>query len=135
MSRQNLFKVEEMGRAWIFSKSSDWKEPVDAFFKQADFKPLANQIIQKYFGNDVNELVWEVADTNRTDRNKDVLMLTKEKEMQSLELEKSRLETQRQAMYRNFLLIGFFIVIVFSLLLLNRYQIKQRSNAHTTPKK
>ena len=100
IKRQNLFKKEKPGRAIVFPKESDWTEPVNAFFRSGTFKPWVNEEIKKYFGNDVNDLIWQVANTNNQN-NKDVLLPTKEKELKELEITRKELEVSRQRMIRN----------------------------------
>ncbi len=134
IGRQQLFKVVKPGRAVVYPLNSDWQEPLEEFFLSPEFKPFVNQVIRKYFGQEVKELVWNVADTSRSDRNKDILMLTKEKEIQKLQLDRKELTIQRQNFYRNSLIIGILIISIFTFLLFNRYQLKQRSNRLLTQK-
>jgi serine phosphatase RsbU (regulator of sigma subunit) len=81
--RQNLFKVERNGYGFIFPKKSDWNDVMQSFFNDDEYKAQINDILKKYLGDDINDLLLKLS----TEYNDEVLLLTKEKELQEAELD------------------------------------------------
>jgi serine phosphatase RsbU (regulator of sigma subunit)/ABC-type amino acid transport substrate-binding protein len=128
LKRQNLFKVQKIGHAIAFPLKSDWDEPIQAFFQEPNFKPMMNKIIRKYFGNEVNDLIWSVASDKNTEGNKSLDLLSLESQFQQLDIERKQLEITRQTWLRNSFLVGLVVFLGFTFLLYNRYNLKQKSN-------
>lgn len=134
--RQNLFKVERMGYGLIYPKNSDWGEVLDLFFREKEVIQRINEILHKYFGEDINDLVLKVEDSYQDE----VLLLTKEKELQSLELKNEELlrnqqeieyqmSTERAERERFILFIGIgcfaFVVVIVLIALRNKVKAKK----------
>lgn len=133
--RQELFKKQNKGGYGIaYPTLSDWEEPINAFFTSPDFKSNINTIVRKYFGNDVNDLIQEIAAQDTSNRYQNIALLSKEYELQNAEIQKQNLELKTQALIRNSVIGGAVVVVILALLLLNRYQIKRRSNEQLTSK-
>ncbi len=133
--RQNMFKVRNAGGYGIaYPLASDWNEPMNAFFTSPNFKQEMEVIVKKYFGEDVNDLIREIAAQDTSARYQDVALLTKEYEIQNLELTKQTLEIERQQFIRNSAFLGVFLALVLIVLLYNQYQIKRKSNTQLTSK-
>lgn len=123
LKRQNLFQINKMGRAIVLPLNSDWKEPINAFFSAPTFKPWINQRIKKYFGNTVKDLIWQVSNTE-SDNNKNVLLLTKEKELKELEIAKQHVEIKRQTQMRNIYIAAILGVFLIGFVV---YKLQQRN--------
>ena len=127
VKRQNLFQINKIGMAIVLPLDSDWKEPIDAFFKSPEFKPLANRIIKKYFGDDVKDLIWQISNTEGNN-NKSILLLTKEKELKEMEIARKQLELNQQTLQRNISFVIVFTILIVAFFIYNRYQMQQRNN-------
>ena len=122
LKRQSLFRFERMGHGFIFPKNSDWQEPIDAFFKDPNFKPLMNIIMKKHLGNDIKDLLWVMDDDQTQGHRKEVNLLNKELEIQRIEIQKNELEAKNQELIRNIFIVTilFITVIAFFLVYVNR---------------
>ena len=129
LKRQSLFRFERMGHGFIYSKSSDWREPIEAFFNDPGFRPLMNIIMKKHLGNDIKDLLWEMDDDKS---NKEVNLLNKELEIQRIEIRKNELEAENQKLVKNIFIgtIFFVSVIVFFLIYVNRRNRKTNEILH-----
>ncbi len=131
LKRQKLLQIQRQGYALMYPLKSDWQAVVEEFFNSAEFKPLINQIISKHAGSQVKELVQDVSQKD----NKELALLTKENELQSLRLKKNQLEMEqnklkleRQAFYQVMLIGGVVIILILAGVLYSRYQIKRKGN-------
>ncbi|EAY27325.1 SpoIIE family protein phosphatase [Microscilla marina] len=127
VKRQNLFQINKIGMAIVLPLKSDWDEPINAFFASPEFKPLVNRLIKKYFGDDVTDLIWQIARTE-SGNDKNVLLLTKEKELKELEIAKKQLEINRQVWQRNASVIAVLAILIIAFFIYSRYQLQQKSN-------
>lgn len=87
IKRQNLFKYKRLGYGMIYPLDSDWKPIVDEFFNDERSKFEINKIIQKHLGSDINELILNLSGEDKDE----FLLLTKEKELQEVEIELNEL--------------------------------------------
>ncbi|WP_299456718.1 SpoIIE family protein phosphatase [uncultured Microscilla sp.] len=127
IKRQNLFQVNKAGRAIVLPKKSGWKEPIDAFFNSAEFKPWINELIKKYFGHDVKELIWKLSSSHNQNQ-QNLLLFTKEKEISELEIAKKQLEIERQTLLRNVSIATVLAILLIAFFIFNRYQLQQKTN-------
>ena len=128
LKRQFLFKVERWGYGFIYPLNSDWKSPIEDYFASNEFKNEMAIIISKHLGNDVNELILDLANTNNKTDNKEVSLLNKEREIQELEIEKQKIELKAEQFWKYIILIGSLFVIVIAFLLFQQNKLKQKSN-------
>lgn len=131
LKRQKLLQKQREGYALMYPLKSDWQAVVNEFFNSNEFKPLINQIITRHAGSQVKELMQDVS----TKDNKELALLTKENELQSLrlkknqlEIEQSKLRLERQYFYQVMLIGGVVIILILVGVLYSRYQIKQKGN-------
>ncbi|PCH69125.1 MAG: hypothetical protein COC01_02220 [Bacteroidetes bacterium] len=128
IKRQNLFKEERLGYGFIYPKLSGWKEPVEAFFNDPEFRPFMINIIQKYLGGDVRDLMWNVADKDTFAVSKEIMLLSKEKEIQNLLLSKNELEIQRQKLFNNAVVLGLGLFLVITIIVYYAYRQNRKMN-------
>lgn len=124
LKRQKLLQIQREGYAIMYPLQSDWQAVIEEFFKSPNFKPLVNQIIIHHVGSQVKDLIWDVSAKN----NKEVALLTKENELQSLRIQQNELEIERQRIYQIALIGGVFVILVLAGVLYSRYQIKRKGN-------
>ena len=123
-TRQNLFAVKKNGYAFIMPKGSDWSEPLNEYFTSSDFKENSRLIITRYLGRDIYNLMDHISHTE----NEQILLLTKEKEIQDKALVESALKYQKQTTLRNLLIVGFISLAVISVLIYGGYISKTKAH-------
>lgn len=126
INRQNLFKVEKIGRGIAFSLRSDWDEPIQLFFNDPAFRPKINQIIKKYFGENEKGLFWVVNSNNPSEQ--ELALINKERELQDLELQRQKNTIDSQKDFTNYLIIGLVMVLSIAFTLYYLFQNKKRNN-------
>jgi signal transduction histidine kinase len=119
ISRQRFFMVENPGLSIATTFKSDWDEVLNEFINNNSFKPLLDLLIEKHLGKAFSEVVGSISNLN-TDlqpgivADREVGVLTLEKELQDLKLKQSELELARKNLY----IYLAIIVIVFVLIAL-----------------
>ncbi len=124
VKRQNLFPIKREGYAFMMPQSSDWHIPMDAYFSSDNFKPRLEKIISKYFEVEVYHFIESLS----IQSNEDVVLLTKEKEIQYKDLlgksQQIAIETQR----RNFLMALVAVVSILLILIFIFYYKRNRDH-------
>ncbi|MBL4654505.1 MAG: SpoIIE family protein phosphatase [Bacteroidia bacterium] len=128
IKRQNLFLEERLGYGFIYPKLSGWKEPVEAFFNDSEFRPFMLKNIQKYLGDDVKDLMWNIAAKDTLAVSKEIMLLNKEKEIQNLLLTKNELEIQRQKLFNGAIALGLALVLIITITVYYAYRQKRKMN-------
>lgn len=106
--RQNFNPVKRNGYGFLIPKGSDWHEPVAAYFDQPNFQLDFEKVIAKHLDISLYRFVESLA----MQSNKDISILTKEKEIQDQNLiDKSKeLEAKTRT---NYVLTALMIVSIF----------------------
>ncbi|TDH28590.1 transporter substrate-binding domain-containing protein [Segetibacter sp. 3557_3] len=127
VKRQQVLATRREGFAAIYSKESDWSEPVNSYFNSVECKLLVNRLIKKYLGEEVANIVLNVSNADSS-RGKpgDIELLTKEREIVTQRLIDTALEVQREKTYRNIALAIGAMVILFAGGLYLRFREKKR---------
>ncbi len=99
VKRQNMFPVKRQGYALIFPLSSDWREPLDAYFNSTQFERELERIIANYIDLELYHFIEGLA----IQSNDMVLLLTKEKEIQYAELLGKTQQIEKDARARTIL--------------------------------
>lgn len=123
-NRQNLFAIRKNGYALIMPKNSDWLIPITEFFTHPNFEEDAQNIINKYLGTEIHDLMENIS----LIENEQIILLTKEKEIQDRALVESALKVQRQTTLRNLFIFGFAFVLVMSILIYRSYVVKTKAH-------
>ena len=126
IDRQNLFKIDKIGKGVAFSTKSDWDEPIQLFFNDPSFRPMVNQIIKKYLGENEKALFWAVNSNNPNDQ--ELALINKEKELQDLEILRQKNTINSQKDFRNYLIAGLILVLSVAFTLYYLFQNKKRTN-------
>ena len=110
--RQHFFNVIREGMAFIFPRSSDWKEPINAFFQQTNFQQLVNRIVNRHFGHFAADLIKDASNSaNDKDKEREVRVI--ELRLKNLLLQREREKSeQKQAQTK----IAYVVLTVFLLL-------------------
>ncbi|MTI21119.1 transporter substrate-binding domain-containing protein, partial [Fulvivirga sp. RKSG066] len=128
IKRQYLFSFRNKGIGFILPTNSDWEEPFQTFISDPNFAEMNELLIAKHFGPDVPFLINNIASGADISSKDEVLLLTKEKEIQAQELLESALTLQRNNLISTGFIIGFSILLVISAITYNQYRQKVKSN-------
>lgn len=122
--RQRFFAVENEGLAIGGTSTSDWHVPLNEYFNSSRFSEKLDELISFYLGPTFNKVVWSIsaessdASTNNL-ANKEVGMLTLEKELQATQLKQNALEIENKNLIISSVVIGVaFLLILLSVLFL-----------------
>ena len=129
IKRQRILATRRDGFAAIFTKASDWDEPVNEYFESAECKLLVAGLIKKYLGTEVAEIILEVSASD-TLRGKvsDIELLTKEREIVTHRLIDTALDGERSKAQRNLFLLLALMGVILSGFLYARFRTKIRLN-------
>ncbi|HTJ51146.1 MAG TPA: ATP-binding protein [Cyclobacteriaceae bacterium] len=114
INRQNLFPIKGDGYGIIFPKQSDWDEPLRYYFHRAKFRSEFKAIVSKYIDYELHSFIENLA----AQSNNEIVLLTKEKEIQYKELLEKESRIKKETLTRNYLitlvvaLVSSFIVII-----------------------
>jgi len=128
VKRQYLFSFSNQGIGFILPINSDWSIPFTHFFNQENFGDLRDEIIASHFGADVPFLINNIASGVDMSSKDEVLLLTKEKEVQSRELIKSALAIQRENLTVKGFVIGTIVLVLVSVITFNQYRLASNAN-------
>ena len=126
LKRQNLLDITHEGYAFMLPLGSDWKVPLDAFFKSEDFKLQLPVVLKKYLGDNIEELLTKINPGLRQGSNEDVQAI--KEQLKNLESQKEDIEQRRNQLYINIFIAGFVLAAIILLLLYRNNLQKQRTN-------
>jgi len=135
VKRQYLFSFKNQGIGFIMPKESDWNEPFEDFFRQPNFPIINNTIIANYFGPDVPFLINNIASGAEISSKDEVLLLTKEKEIQAQELINSALKIQRENLLNTVFFLGIVILLLVAAFTYRQYRSKLKANLQLNEQK
>jgi signal transduction histidine kinase len=131
--RQRFFMVENPGLSIATTLNSDWDEVLAAFLQDSRFRPLLDQLIEKYLGKAFGEVVTSISNMNEDlqpdiSANREVGVLMLEKELQDLKLRQSELEIERKNLFI-YLSIAVIVLVLTALFFLFRLvRLKAKTN-------
>ena len=127
IKRQRILATRREGFAAIYTRGSDWDLPVNEYFESLECKMLVAQLIKKYLGREVAEIILEVsASDSIRGKVSDIELLTKEREIVTQRLIGTALEGERSKMQRNFFLFAAVTFLLFAGLMYSRYATKNK---------
>lgn len=133
VKRQKILATRREGLAAIYTKNSDWDEPVNAYFKSEDCRILTRQLIRKHLGVEVADIILEISGPDSSRRPAaDIELLTKEREIVTKRLIDTALQYQRSQAVRNITIIAVLVFIAISIMLYKMFAGKKRLAALLT---
>jgi len=137
--RQRFFMVENPGLSIATTLTSDWDEVLDAFIKDRRFKPMLDQLIEKYLGKAFGEVVASISNINADLQpdiaaNREVGVLMLEKELQDLKLRQSELEIERKNLFIYLSIIVLVLVLIALFILYRLVRLKVNTNKSLSEK-
>ena len=124
VKRQNYLPVKREGYAFIYPKHSDWDESMERYFASETFQQELEKITSKYLGDNLYKFIEDLylnAENN-------VVLLTKEKEMQYEDLVGKSEKLLREALLRNYLTGAIIIICIFLGVIFILYRKGSRDN-------
>lgn len=139
ISRQRFFMVENPGLSIATTLTSDWDEVLNEFIKDSSFKPLLDLLIEKHLGEAFSEVVGSISNINTELQpgivaDREVGVLTLEKELQDLKLKQSELELARKNLYIYLAIIVIVFVLIALFFLYRLVRLKVNTNKSLSEK-
>lgn len=126
VKRQPVLTTRREGFAGIYPLHSDWRQPVEAFFNSPEFARLSHDLMHKYLGPRMSELVTD--ELARAAPETDVSLLKLEKEIVTQRFVDAAVRVQQEKIYRNLLVFGAVLTLVGCAALYARIRANQRFN-------
>lgn len=124
VKRQNIFPIRREGYSIIYPIDSDWQTPLEEYFLSNLFKANIEQITGKYIDTDVYRFLQNLY---LNAGNREVLLLTKEKEIQNRDLMGKSEVIRRETSVRNFLILAVVIFLIFLVVIYQMYRIRTKT--------
>ncbi len=129
IKRQRVLATRREGFAAIYTKASDWDEPVTAYFNSPQCRVLTAGLIRKYLGEEVAEIIANVSTQDTlSGRPSDIELLTKEREIVTRRLIDTALDAERSRTQRNIFLVIGVAVLLIAAVTFSRFRTKSRLN-------
>ena len=127
VKRQKIMATRREGLAAIYTKSSDWDEPVKAYFESVECRQLTTALIRKHLGAEVADIILDVSGPDSSRRpTADIELLTKEREIVTKRLIDTALQFQRSKTVRNITIVAVVVFVLISLVLYKMLAGKKR---------
>ncbi|HZH97127.1 MAG TPA: transporter substrate-binding domain-containing protein, partial [Flavisolibacter sp.] len=127
IKRQRILATRREGFAAIYTKESDWDEPVAAYFTSPECRVQTAGLIRKYLGEEVAGIIEDVsAQDTISGKPSDIELLTKEREIVTRRLIDTALDAERSQTQRNILLLLGGAVLVIALISFSKFRTKAR---------
>ena len=107
--RQNFFTVTGEGYGFLFTKQSDWVEPMNEYLDYAERNGIIEDLTKKYMGMEVHNLLNNIYSSDEIGTS----ILTKEKELQLELIRQTNLQLEHEESLRTVLLISMVIAMLF----------------------
>ena len=124
VKRQNVFPIRREGYSFIYPINSDWQTPLEEFFLSTLFQTKIEAITGKYIDIDVYRFLQNLY---LNAGNREVLLLTKEKEIQNRDLLGKSELIRRETSVRNFLIMAVIIFLIFLVVIYQMYRIRTKT--------
>ena len=129
VKRQKVLTARREGLAAVYTNTSDWTVPVNAYFNSEVCHRLTERLVHKHLGQEVARIIVEVSAPDSV-RNaaSDIELLTKEREIVAERFINSALQVQQERFFRNITIAAAVVLLIISLILLNRFRTKRKFN-------
>lgn len=124
VKRQNVFPIRREGYSIIYPINSDWQAPLEEYFLSNLFKDRIEHITGQYIDIDVYRFLQNLY---LNAGNREVLLLTKEKEIQNRDLLGKSELIRRETSVRNFLILAVVIFLIFLVVIYQMYRIRTKT--------
>lgn len=128
VKRQNVLSTRREGFAAVMPLNSDWKMVTEEYFSTEEFRKKAGNIVTKYLGSEVSDLVLGQKKDTTGKRMTDLELVSLEKEIVTKRLVETALQVQRERNIRSVIIAAIALGLIFFFLYYRRYIAKQRIN-------
>jgi len=105
--RHNVFPIKSEGYGFIMPKNADWQQPFNEYLNSLYFEEKSRILIGKYLQQDIYNLIKSISSDEQVNPDEEILLLTKEKEIQYQELLENALSQQQNKNFTKFNQIVF----------------------------
>lgn len=129
IKRQRVLATRREGFAAIYTKASDWDEPIKEYFLSSECKVLVSELIRKYLGAEVADIILSVSASDTVaGKPSDIELLTKEREIVTQRLIDTALDAEQSKTQRNIFLIAGALILIIAAITYSRFYTKHRLN-------
>ncbi|MEO6539376.1 MAG: transporter substrate-binding domain-containing protein, partial [Ferruginibacter sp.] len=128
VKRQNVLSTRREGFAAVMPLHSDWQLLMEEYFNTEEFMVKAANIVTKYLGTEVTDLVLGQRKNSAGKRMTDLELVSLEKEIVTKRLVETALQVQRERNIRSVIVAVIGLGLVFFFMTYRRYIAKQRIN-------
>jgi len=128
VKRQNVLSTRREGFAAVMPLHSDWHVLMEEYFDTEEFMNKAGNIVTKYLGTEVTDLVLGYKKDSAGKRMTDLELVSLEKEIVTKRLVETALQVQRERNIRSVIIAAIGLGLIFFFLTYRRYISKQRIN-------
>lgn len=127
VKRQKVLATRREGFAAIYTKASDWDEPINDYFNSPECKTLTQNLIRKHLGEEVANIILDVSAPDSTrNTSSDIELLTKEREIVTQRLIDTALQIQQERILRNVIIGAGILFLIIIIVLYNRFAAKRK---------
>jgi signal transduction histidine kinase len=133
LTRQRFFMVENEGITVAGTVNSDWHIPFNVYLKTPSFKSFLQNLVDKYLGPTFNNVVWSISGYYSDSLaskgvNKEVGLLTLEKELQDMQIKQNELELRTKNLIIIFGVGGIILILVALIAVIRMVRLKSETN-------
>lgn len=128
VKRQNVLSTRREGFAAVMPLHSDWQLLMEEYFNTEEFMNNAANIVTKYLGTEVTDLVLGHRKDSAGKRMTDLELVSLEKEIVTRRLVETALQVQQERNIRSAIIAAIGLGLIFFFMTYRRYIAKQRIN-------
>ncbi|MEQ8906774.1 ATP-binding protein [Ekhidna sp.] len=128
VKRQFFMPIKLQGLALIYTKNTDWDEPVEDYFNSSQFEKDKQEIITRYLGNNASEIIDRISKSAEIGPLEEIVLSNREKEAQYERLLESAKRDQDSERLTLILVTIILVVLVVLSLLFALYRVKSSNN-------
>ncbi len=126
--RQLFYPIRLEGIAMIYPQGSDWSLPVQDYFTSGQFREDKRNIILKYFGNEIGDIIDRITVSAEIGPFEEILISNREKELQYQELLETMEREREQHRFNEILTVILILLGAVGAFLLVSNRIKSQVN-------
>ena len=126
--RQLFYPIRLEGIAMIYPQGSDWSMPVQDYFTSEEFKKDKRDIILRYFGDEIGDIIDRITVSAEIGPFEEILISNREKELQYKELLEMMQREKEQHTFNEILILSLVLAGAIGAYLLVSNRIKSQVN-------
>lgn len=134
VNRHNVFPVIREGYGIMYSKNTDWEEPINNYFKKGPYHTDSERLVKKHLGDDIFNIISETVYSGNIQTGRELDLIRKEKEIQSQNLSETQSQLEQQTVLRNYFILVAIIVMITAVFLFYLFLANKRRNLQLATK-